>query len=78
MRIVIDGYEVELKARHEFLSKRFNKQDTLSFLCSLCCDLIEARDSYDRENFDGCVSATQKSIDAIYVILDENNYDPTK
>ena len=31
MLVVIDGYEVEIKAKSEF-SKRFNKEDTLNLL----------------------------------------------
>lgn len=31
MKVMIDGYEVEIKAKSEY-SKRFNKDDTLSLL----------------------------------------------
>lgn len=77
MKVTIDSYEVEVKAKG-YGSTRYNKQDTLSFLCHLCVELINARDQYEQKNLDGCMNATQKDIDAIRVVLDENNYDPTK
>lgn len=77
MKVKIDSYEVEVKAKG-WNSNRFNKQDTLSFLCHLCVELINARDQYEQKNIDGCMNATQKDIDAIRALLDENNYNPTK
>lgn len=77
MKVKIDSYEVEVKAKG-WNSNRFNKQDTLSFLCHLCVELINARDQYEAKNLDGSRNATQKDISAIRAILDENNYDPTK
>lgn len=75
MKVKIDSYEVEVKAKG-WDSNRFNKQDTLSFLCHLCVELINARDNYEENGFDGCASATQQSIDNIRTLLDENNYNP--
>lgn len=77
MKVKIDSYEVEVKAKG-WDSNRFNKQDTLSFLCHLCVELINARDNYEEKGLDGCAGATQQSIDNIHVLLDENHYDPTK
>ena len=77
MRVKIDSYEVEVKAKG-WDSNRFNKQDTLSFLCHLCVELINARENYEKNGLDGCAGATQQSIDNIRALLDENHYDPTK
>ena len=77
MKVNIGGYVVDVKAKG-YGSTRFNKQDTLSFLCHLCVELINARDQYEQKNLDGCMNATQRDMDAIRTILAENNYDPTK
>ncbi len=73
MKVKICGYEVEVKAKG-YDSTRFNKQDTLAFLCSLYCDLIEARDSYKAKELLGCAGAVQRSMDSIDAVLEENNY----
>lgn len=77
MRVKICDYEIEVKAK-DWDSNRFNKQDTLSFLCALCVDLIQAKNSYEKEELTGCEDCAQRSIDNIRAILDENHYDPTK
>ena len=76
MRVKIHEYEVEVKAKG-YDSTRFNKQDTLAFLCCLCVELINAKDHYKEEGFDACMGETQRDIDAIRTILEENNYIPT-
>lgn len=73
MKAKICGYEVEVKAKG-YGSTRFNKQDTLAFLCALYCDLIEARDRYNEHEYDGCADAVQRSMDNIDVVLKENHY----
>ena len=75
MKVKINTYEVEVKAK-DWDSNRFNKQDTLSFLCHLCVELINARDNYEAHGYEGCSGATQQSIDNIRALLDENHYDP--
>lgn len=77
MRVSIGGYEVEVKAKG-WDSNRFNRQDTMSFLCHLCVELINARDLYEEKNLDGSMDAAQRDIDNIRALLDENHYDPTK
>lgn len=77
MKVKICDYEVEVKAKG-YGSTRFNKQDTLSFLCALCVDLIEAKDMYKEQELTGCEEYAQRSIDNIRTLLDENHYDPTK
>lgn len=73
MKVKISGYEVEVKAKgHD--STQFNKKDTLAFLCSLYCDLIDARDSYKAKELFGCAGAVQRSMDSIDAVLEENNY----
>ena len=73
MRFKFNTYEVEVKAKG-YDSTRFNKQDTLAFLCSLYCDLIDARDSYKAKELFGCADAVQRSLDSIDAVLEENNY----
>ena len=73
MKVKICGYEVEVKAKG-YGSNRFNKQDTMAFLCAFYCDLIEARDWYNEHEYDGCAGAVQKSMDNIDVVLKENHY----
>jgi len=77
MKVKIDTYEVEIRAK-DYDSSRFNKQDTLSFLCHLCVELINAKDYYKAHGYDGCAGVTQRSIDNIHALLEENNYNPTK
>ena len=77
MKVKIDTYEVEIRAK-DYDSTRFNKQDTMSLLCHLCVELINARDNYETHGYDGCAGVTQKSIDNIRALLNENHYDPTK
>ena len=77
MKVKICDYEIEVKAKG-YGSTRYNKQDTMAFLCALYCDLLEARDRYEEHEYHGCAGAVQKSMDNIHVILEENHYDPTK
>ena len=77
MKVKINTYEVEIRAK-DYDSIRFNKQDTMSLLCHLCVELINARDNYEAHGYDGCAGVTQRSIDSIRALLDENHYDPTK
>lgn len=77
MRTNIGGYEIEVKAKG-YGSTRFNKQDTMSFLCHLCVELIYSKEYYESNNLDGSRDATQRDIDTIRALLDENHYDPTK
>lgn len=77
MKVKIDSYEVEVKAKR-WDSTCFNKQDTLGFLCHLCVELIHARDQYEAENLNGSRNAAQKDIESIRAILKENNYIATK
>lgn len=72
MRLKIKGYEVEVKAK--YFETRFNKQETMAFLCSLYCDLIEARDRYIEQGYNACADRVQDSMDNIDVLLKENNY----
>ena len=73
MKVKINGYEIEVKAKG-YRSTRFNKQDTLKFLCSLFCDLVEARDRYEEHEYHGCADAVQNSMDNISAVLNENHY----
>ena len=77
MKVNICGYEVEVKAKG-YDSTRFNKQDTLSFLCSLCVELIMAKDKEIESGYTAWSDATYRSIESIHAVLEENHYDATK
>ena len=77
MKVKICDYEVEVKAKG-YDSTRFNKQDTMSFLCALCVELIEAKDKELESGYTAWADATDRSIDSIHTVLEENHYDPTK
>ena len=77
MRFKFDDYEVEVKAKG-WNSNRFNKQDTLHFLCALNVELIQARDKERVSGYNAWADVTDKSIDSIHAVLDENHYDCTK
>lgn len=49
MRFIVDGYEIEIKARDTFHS-RFNKDDTLDFLNTVCIWMSEAAKYKNFEN----------------------------
>ena len=76
MKVNICGYEVEVKAKG-YGSNRFNKQDTLAFLCALNVELSQAEDKERELGYTAWADVTGKSFDAIHTILEENNYIPT-
>ena len=76
MKVNICGYEVEVKAKG-YGSNRFNKQDTLAFLCALNVELSQAEDKERELGYTSWADVTGKSFDAIHTILEENNYIPT-
>ena len=77
MKVKIHEYEVEVRAKG-YDSTRFNKQDTLAFLCCLCVELINAKDHYKEEGFDALaekfkmVAAIEKSHEQRYQKLIDN------
>lgn len=73
MRVKIDTYEVEIRAK-DYDSTCFNKQDTMSFLCHLCVELIHARDKERESGLTAWANSTDKSIDNIHAVLEENHY----
>ena len=77
MRFKFGTYEVEVKAK-DYDSARFNKQDTLSFLCALNVELIQARDKETESGYSAWADVTDRSIDNIHAVLEENHYDPIK
>ena len=76
MKVKILDYEIEVKAKG-WGSTRFNKQDTLAFLCALTVELSQAEDKERELGYTAWADVTGKSFDAIHTILEENNYIPT-
>ena len=76
MKVKILDYEIEVKAKG-WGSTRFNKQDTLAFLCALTVELSQAEDKERELGYTALADVTGKSFDAIHTILEENNYIPT-
>lgn len=73
MRVNICDYEVEIRAKHEG-NPRFNKRDTLFFLCALCVELANSKENYEEKGFDALARVTQRSLDSMHGVLDENDF----
>ena len=73
MKVKILDYEIEVKAKG-WGSTRFNKQDTLAFLCALTVELSQAEDKERELGYTAWADETGKSFDAIHTILEENSY----
>ena len=71
MKIIIDGYEVEINAKSTG-KKQYNKSDTMYLLNMLS---ILAREAYHSYDYTGCTNFAHKArdvADKIYKLLDEN------
>lgn len=76
MKVKILDYEIEVKAKG-YGSNRFNKQDTLAFLCALNVELSQAEDKERESGYTAWADVTGKSFDNIDALLKENHYIPT-
>lgn len=63
----IMGYEVEIKAKANFISKRNNKQDELAFINTLICLMY---DSVDKAMMKSEIAKRENKIDEIKIYND--------
>ena len=71
MRLIIDDFEVEVKAR--LVNKdRFSRKDTMRFLNKVSIWAGEASKQYDDNGLDSLAEWTQKASDQIYETLRKN------
>lgn len=73
MKLMIAGNEVEIKVKGEY-SEKFNKEDTMAFLCELNCNLYAAENMYKLEHLDGLAKRSRKLVNDIHNELDKRGY----
>ena len=73
MKIIIDGCEVEIKAKSAG-KKRYNKTDTMFVLNTLSMLAHEASDSYDNVGCNSLANYARNIANAIYDLLDKNGH----
>ena len=76
MRIVVDGFEIELKAKMQYRDGNFNKRDTMAFLNTLSLYLSDLSHymEADDKTAAACAPYRRKDADNIYRILNEAGY----
>ena len=76
MKININGYEIDIKARHEILRKKYNERDTLAvinYLAVLLCNSATYHESQTRESAHIVAEFERKDVDDISRFLDQMN-----
>lgn len=73
MKVVIDGYEVEIKAKSEY-SERYNKADTMAVLNTLAIYAGEAACRYSEIGFMALKKRAMKTQDSIVDVLEKAEY----
>lgn len=77
MKIIIDGCEVEIKAK-SVGKKRYNKTDTMYVLNTLSLLAHEASINYDNVGCNSLANKARDVADMIYDVLDKNGlYQPS-
>lgn len=71
MKITINDYEIEIKARKP-LGGKFNKKDTMDLLNLISLYASEAARQWDAEGADALAEMAQDDSDMIYKALDAN------
>ena len=73
MRIIVDGFEIELKAKMQHRGGNFNKRDTMAFLNTLSLYLSDLADYMEADNKTAaaCAPYRRKDADGIYKLLKE-------
>lgn len=71
MKIIIDGCEIEIKAK-SVGKKRYNKTDTMYVLNTLSILAHEAADNYDKEGCNHFANRARDVANMIYDLLEEN------
>ena len=73
MKIIIDGCEVEIKAKSAG-KNRYNKTDTMFVLNTLAMLAYEASHGYDNVGCDHLANDARNLGNTIYNLLDKNGY----
>lgn len=73
MKIIIDGCEVEIKAKSAG-KNRYNKTDTMFVLNTLSLLAYEASNSYDDAGCDHLANGARDLASVIYDLLDKNGF----
>lgn len=73
MKFIIDGCEVEIKAKSAG-KKRYNETDTMLVLNTLTTLAFKASYSYDKEGYVYLANDARNLANTIYDLLDKNGY----
>ena len=73
MKIIIDGYEIEIKAKSAG-KNRYNKTDTMFVLNTLTMLAYEASYSYDNVGCNSLANYARDIANTIYDLLDKNGH----
>lgn len=74
MKIYLDDYEVEIKARFAPYEKKYNKQSTCALLNSITIWLEEAASRYDGMGCGVLAKDCRKDAQGLRVVLAEQGY----
>ena len=72
MKLVINDFEVEIKARRTWRSKRANSKDTMSFLNQVSIFCGDASKQYDFEGYEALSKNARVWSHEIYTYLNDN------
>ena len=74
IKINIDGYTVEVKAKNTLLRDKYNKKDTMAFLNSLACRLADLADYMENDKLESarvCAQYVDRDRESIHETLDK-------
>lgn len=75
MKLKIDSYEVEIKARNLNTQKeKMNQEDAMSFLVQLSLWAFEASESYRRDGYNALEKSAMNASKEIHEVLEEEGY----
>lgn len=75
MTLNINGYEIEIKAkRTESGRNRFNKDDTMAFLCEVSSMAFDAKELREKINAPYIAKKAGRIANDIYDVLEAANY----
>lgn len=72
MKLIIDHFEVEVKAKFEGCGERYNKEATLFLLNRLAMLASEAKTSYEINGVNSLANNAQLVHDQLYRFCEEN------
>lgn len=74
MKFVVDGYEIDIKAKKCLIRERMNKQDTLSFMNTLCLYLWWTAERDEYKGYDDSSEIYVKEAQKLHDQLDALGY----